>query len=108
MFAFDLSRHEGSRFSGMRGLFHAVGYLLKYLIVFPFFAFFWLAVLTLILSILSNDRSFADVLLIALATVCAIRVTAYYHEDLSRDLSKILPFAVLGVFHHRRLLLCPQ
>ncbi|MDE2779627.1 MAG: hypothetical protein OXI91_08135 [Chloroflexota bacterium] len=98
MFTFDLSRYEGSRFRGVRGLIHAVGYLLKYIVVFPFFAFFWLAVLTLILAILSKDRSFADVLLIALATVCAIRVTAYYHEDLSRDLSKILPFAVLGVF----------
>ena len=25
-------------------------------------------------------------------------MTAYYNEDLSRDLAKILPFAVLGIF----------
>lgn len=98
MFAFNLSRNEESRFRAVRVLFHVVSYVLKYIVIFPFFAFFWLAVLTLILALLSTDRSFADVLLIALATVCAIRVTAYYHEDLSRDLSKILPFAVLGIF----------
>jgi hypothetical protein len=33
-----------------------------------------------------------------MAVVGAIRVTSYYHEDLSRDLAKILPFALLGVF----------
>ena len=39
-----------------------------------------------------------EVLLVALAVVSAIRVTAYYHEDLARDLAKILPLAVLGTF----------
>ena len=33
-----------------------------------------------------------------MATVSAIRATAYYNEDLSRDLAKILPFAVMAVF----------
>ena len=33
-----------------------------------------------------------------MAVVSAIRVTSYYNEDLSRDLAKILPFALLGVF----------
>jgi hypothetical protein len=27
-----------------------------------------------------------------------IRITAYYNEDLSRDLAKMLPFALLGVY----------
>ena len=98
MFTFNLSGYEESRFKAVRGLLHFVTYVLKYIVVFPFFAFFWLAVLTVILAFLSSDRTFSDVLLIALATVCAIRVTAYYNEELSRDLSKILPFAVLGIF----------
>ena len=33
-----------------------------------------------------------------MAVLSAIRITAYYNEDLSRDLSKILPFALLAVF----------
>ena len=98
MFALDLSRYEKSRRRFVRRVLGVVMYVARYLIVFPLFAFFWFAVLTLILAFLAKDRSFADTLLIALATVSAIRVTAYYDEDLSRDLAKILPFAVLAIF----------
>ena len=98
MFEVDLSRYEQSRFRFMRRALHVFFYVVKYIILFPVFAFFWFAVLTLILTFLSKERSFADTLLIALATVSAIRVTAYYNEDLSKDLAKILPFAVLAIF----------
>ena len=98
MFALDLSKYETSRFRWMRTLLHVVMYVAKYLILFPFFAFFWFTILTLILAFLSKDRSFSDVLLMALVTIGSIRVTAYYNEDLSRDLAKILPFAVLAIF----------
>ena len=54
--------------------------------------------LALILVFLSEGRELPDILLIAMATVNAIRVSAYYNEDPSRDLAKILPFAVLGIF----------
>ena len=98
MFALDLSKYEESRFKMVRAFLHLVMYGAKYIILFPAFAFFWFAVLTLILTFLSKDRAFSDILLIALATVSAIRVSAYYNEDLSRDLAKILPFAVLAIF----------
>ena len=71
---------------------------MRYLILFPVFAFFWFAVLTIILAFLSKEQVFTDVLLVAMATVGAIRITSYYSEDLSRDLAKILPFAVLAIF----------
>ena len=98
MFNMDLSKYEESRFRWVRAFLHIVLYLGKYIILFPVFAFFWFAVLTLILAFLSKGQSFSDVLLTALATVGAIRVAAYYNEDLSKDLAKILPFAVLGIF----------
>ena len=98
MFAVDLSKYAASRFRWMRTFLHIVMYVAKYLVLFPFFAFFWFAILTLILTFLSKDRSFPDVLLLALVTISSIRVTAYYNEDLSRDLAKILPFAVLAIF----------
>ena len=36
--------------------------------------------------------------MISIAVVSAVRIAAYYDEDLSRDLAKILPFALLGIF----------
>lgn len=98
MFGLDLSRYEGRNHGLARSILHVVLYVFKYLVLFPVFAFFWFAVLTLILSFLSKGQTFPETLLIALATVAAIRVTSYYKEDLSRDLAKILPFAVLGIF----------
>ena len=98
MFALDLSKYAESRYRRMRSFFRLILYGAEYVIVFPAFAFFWFAVLTVILTLLSRDRAFSDILLIALATVGAIRVTAYYNEDLSKDLAKILPFAVLAIF----------
>ena len=98
MFAFDVYRFEESRHPALRSFVHVCGYILKYLIVFPLFAFFWFAVLTLMLSFLSKGRDLGDTLLIALATVSAIRFSAYYNEDLARDLAKILPFALLALF----------
>ena len=98
MFALDLSSYEQSRYLWVRRILHVVMYVAKYLIVFPAFAFFWFAVLTFILALLSKERAISDILVIALATVAVIRVAAYYNEELSRDVAKVLPFAVLGLF----------
>ncbi len=98
MFSFDVYRFEESRFASVRKFIHVVSYIAKYLIVFPMFAFFWFTVLTLMLTFLSEGRDISDTLLIALATVSAIRFSAYYNEDLSRDLAKILPFSILALF----------
>ncbi len=98
MFQLDLTKYEHSRFRGLRSMLHLILYVVKYIIIFPIFAFFWFAVMTLILAFLSKGQTFSETLLIALATVSAIRATSYYNEDLSRDLAKILPFAVLGIF----------
>ena len=98
MFALDLSSYEQSRFVWVRRILHVIMYTLKYLIVFPAFAFFWFAILTFILALLSKERGISEILVIALATVGVIRVAAYYSEELSRDVAKILPFAVLGLF----------
>ena len=57
-------------------------HVVKYLVLFPVFAFFWFAVLTVILAFLSKEQTFSETLLIALVTVSAIRVTAYFKEDL--------------------------
>ncbi|MDA1220350.1 MAG: hypothetical protein O2909_13130, partial [Chloroflexi bacterium] len=55
-------------------------------------------ILTVLLTFLAKNRSVDSILLVAMSVLAAIRITAYYDEDLSRDLSKMLPFALLGVF----------
>ncbi len=98
IFEFDVSRLEESKHRAVRVALHSVFYVAQYLFVFPLVAFFWFATFTVLLSFLAPDRPFSDVLLVALAVVGTIRISAYVTEDLSRDLAKILPFAVLGIF----------
>ena len=98
MFRLNASWRGEERGSLFGNLFRLVWWVVRFVFLYPAFAFFWLAVLTLVLAFLSEERTLDSVLLIAMATVCAIRVAAYYNEDLSRDLSKMLPFAVLSFF----------
>ncbi len=98
LFDLDLSRYQQSNHPALRMTFHFVTYVGKYLILFPVIAFAWFAILTTLLAFLARGQTINDILLISMAVLSAIRITAYYNEDLSRDLSKILPFAMLGVF----------
>ena len=71
---------------------------LKYILLFPLVAFAWFGVLVVMVAFLSKTGEVQDLLLIAMAVLSSIRVTSYYTEDLSRDIAKILPFALLGIF----------
>lgn len=73
-------------------------YILKYLILFPVMTFLWFAALTIILFFLSKSQGTQNILLISMALIAATRITSYYKEELSQDIAKILPLAVLGIF----------
>ena len=96
IFNIDLSRNDASSVPVLRDFFSLIWYVVRFIVLFPAFAFFWFAILTVMLAFLSEGRALSQILIIALATVSAVRVCAYYDEDLSRDLAKILPFAVLS------------
>ena len=98
IFTLDFSKNDNVAFPVFWDFVFLVWYVARYVVLFPAFALFWFAVLTLMLAFLSENRDLSEILLIALATVSAIRICAYYDEDLSRDLAKILPFAVLAIF----------
>ena len=55
-------------------------------------------VLATILTLLSDGADHSRNALIATSVVGAVRILSYWTEDLSRDVAKMLPFAVLGVF----------
>ncbi|KYK29285.1 hypothetical protein AYK20_05660 [Thermoplasmatales archaeon SG8-52-1] len=75
----------------------AVG-ILKYMFVFPVIAMLFFIGFSLILIFLTNTIDISQILYTAFVLVLAIRITAYYTEDLSKDVAKMLPFAILGIF----------
>ena len=72
-------------------------YVLKYLIIFPIISFIWFIILSVFLFFLAKDLPVEGVLLASIAIVSAVRAAAYYNEDLSRDMAKLVPLALLAI-----------
>jgi hypothetical protein len=98
IFKFEIEKFDDSNHSGIKKFFHVISYIIKHIFVLPLFIFFWFIVFAVILAFLSKNDSMQIILLISISMVSVIRIMAYYDEDLSKDLAKMLPFALLGVF----------
>ena len=70
----------------------------EYMLLFPFVTFFFFIFFFILLIFLSKSGDVAHIMLISMSIIGAIRVTSYLSEDLSKDLSKMLPFTLLGIF----------
>jgi hypothetical protein len=74
-----------------------VGFL-KYFFLFPFVAIIFFLGFSMLLLFLTRNYETVQVLTTSFAIILGIRITSYYNEDLSKDVAKMLPFALLGVF----------
>ena len=74
-----------------------IGFL-KYTFLFPFVAILFFMGFSLIFIFLTDSNNIGPILTTAFAIIVAIRITAYYTEELSNDVAKMLPFAILGIF----------
>ncbi len=77
---------------------HPVLYVLAYIFLYPVIAFLWFIIISILLIFLAKEQAVQNILLISITLITAVRATAYHSEDLSRDLAKMLPFALLGIF----------
>jgi len=75
----------------------AVGFL-KYFFGFPFVASLFFLGFSLMMLALTRNYEVPEILATSFALITAIRIVAYYSEDLSKDVAKMLPFALLGLF----------
>ena len=84
------------------GFFHKIlsfiHFLIKSLVIFPFISTVWFLILGGFLLLLSKSQDVSQILLMSMTIITASRITAYYDEDLSKDVAKLVPFALLGVF----------
>ena len=76
----------------------SITFVIQYILIIPILLTFWTLVLAIILTLLSPDADHSRNALIATSVVGSVRILSYWTEDLSRDVAKMLPFGVLGVF----------
>lgn len=97
--AFDISKYKRKRrYRVVQEVVGFILYIIKYAVLFPLFSFFWFAMLAFFLFFLSKSQSVEVMLVIAITLVSATRMLAYYSEDISKDVAKLIPFTLLGVF----------
>ena len=75
----------------------SIAYIFKYGFVLPFYIFFWFLILSVFLLILSEELTVTHIILTSVIIVSTTRVTSYYKEELSTDLAKLIPFALMAI-----------
>jgi len=100
LFKVDLSKydHPEVKHKSFKKSVSAFLYILKYGIIFPFYVVFWFVVLSVFLFVMAKNVTIRQVALISIAMVSAVRITSYFKEDLSHDLAKLTPLALLAIF----------
>ena len=93
----NLSKHNEARHPFLRKTIAMVFYMFKSLLVFPLFVFFSFLVMSGLLFLMGRNHSMDSVMLAAMGVVAAIRICSYHNTALSKDIAKILPFALLGI-----------
>ncbi len=93
----DLNKYNKSEHPFFTKVLAGILYLIEYILILPVLIFVWFGVFTLMLIVLAEGIEVSTILIIAIIIIATIRMAAYYKEDLSRDIAKILPFTLLGV-----------
>jgi hypothetical protein len=98
VFGFNLFRIARKGHYKVKVVLKAILYFIEYILFVPFFAFFWLVFISLIMLFMAPQQTATTVLLLSVGLIGVTRIAAYYSEDLSRDLAKTLPFSLLVLF----------
>lgn len=73
-------------------------YAASHVFLFPLIISAWFLVYAFFMFVLSKEMPTGVIFLISITVIGSTRITSYYREDLAKDLGKLLPFALLGVF----------
>jgi hypothetical protein len=94
----DFSQYSEGFTGFLKRVVNGILVIVQYILFTPFLISFWTLILAVILTLLSGGEDLYWNVLVATSMVGSVRVISYFSEDLSRDVAKMLPFAVLGVF----------
>jgi hypothetical protein len=94
IFKLNLKRYKDAGDQGTRGFLHFI----LTIVIYPIVLCIWFTILAIVVGFVGKNQSSESIIFISLALVGTVRIAAYYKEDLSRDLAKMLPFVLLGIF----------
>ena len=100
IFELNLSKYDlpEVKWKGLKKSWSSFLYVLKYWILLPFYVIFWFFVLSIFLFFIAKNVSVRQIALVSISLVATVRITSYFKEDLSHDLAKLMPLALLVIF----------
>jgi hypothetical protein len=93
----NLAKYNVYKHSGVVKFFAVLFYVLEFMIIAPIAIFLWFTIFSFFMIVMAKEVEVGTVILIVAAIISAVRITAYFNEDLSRDLAKLFPFTLLAV-----------
>ena len=94
----NLSKYNTSEHPLASKFFATILYFLEYIVIMPLLIIFWYAALSLVLFLIASEFSVHGVLFVSAVIIGAVRILAYFHSEIAKDLSKLFPFIALSVF----------
>ena len=98
IFKLNLAEYSRSRWEDVKEAIVFLFYILEHIIIFPLLTFIWFIFFSALLIFLSENQSVNTLFLFSMAIVATTRISAYYNEELARDIAKTLPLTLLGIF----------
>ncbi|OGJ12676.1 hypothetical protein A3K82_02325 [Candidatus Pacearchaeota archaeon RBG_19FT_COMBO_34_9] len=93
----DLKKYNVYKHEGLVKFLRVTIYIFEFMIISPIVIFIWFSIFSIFIIILAKELEIVNVMLICAGMISAIRICAYFKEDLSRDLAKLIPLTLLGV-----------
>ncbi len=94
----NLSKYNLSDHETKRKFYAVVFYFIEYLLFMPALILMWFTAFSLILLFIASNRSINEILMLSGSLVMAIRILAYYKEEIAEEPAKLFPFIALSVF----------
>lgn len=73
-------------------------FFVEYLLLMPFLILLWFAALSIIILLIADEKTASQVLFVSAGLIGAVRILAYFHQEIAKDLAKLFPFIMLSVF----------
>jgi predicted membrane channel-forming protein YqfA (hemolysin III family) len=97
LISLNLSKYNKSEHPLMSKIAAIWLYLLEYAIIMPILIILWFAALAAVL-LLMTERPITEILFISAAFITAVRILAYFNEEISQEMAKLFPFIALSIY----------
>ncbi|MFH1916601.1 MAG: hypothetical protein ABIJ21_05020 [Nanoarchaeota archaeon] len=98
VFKLELYKYSSSKYRSLYYAYYTFLYMLEYLIIFPVVVFIWFVVLIMFFIFISKIADLGTIIAVSMVLVSTIRITAYYSQSLSKDMAKLIPYALMAFF----------